>query len=124
MRLLPILLLTGCASFPQLDTSKAEIAWQTIHVVDAMQTVSIATRQCYHEADPITRRIIGKHPNQLNVALWWAGTAFGHAFVSKKLKDDHPKLYKFWQILTIGRSAYVVTQNHKIGLGPFAREDC
>ncbi|KKL56134.1 hypothetical protein LCGC14_2248410, partial [marine sediment metagenome] len=64
--LLLLALLGGCAT--TTDT-KYEIAFQVINAVDAYTTAQIRHTQGVEEENSITRSLIGKQPNETDVAL-------------------------------------------------------
>ena len=98
--------LSACATHP-------ESAWQTLHAIDAAQTMAIAMDDCYEEQDPITRRIIGRHPEPLAVVGWWAASAAGHLWVSSRLEG---RWLAAWQAITIIGTGNAVINNHGVGI--------
>ena len=116
--LAPALLLAGCATW-STETKYSEGAWQALHAADVAQTLQIARNpDCFYEKDPVTSRLIGKHPSQGAVLAWGAGTAAAHAIVTHELeKHDAPRwVRRTWQAVTIGGKAQVVGANWSIGL--------
>ena len=114
------LLMAGCSSVPP-----AELAWQSIHTIDVLQTVQIARSDCYREDNPITAGLIGKDPSVSEVLAWgaaWGGLHFG---VTRMLEAwEAPQWAQVgWQALTIGNTAYFVKQNHDQGIEPWGT-DC
>jgi hypothetical protein len=110
--ILAALLLSGCSALE----SKPELAWQSIHAIDAIQTYRIANDPCFHEANPLTQSFIGENPSRRSVIGWAVGSAVGHALVTDYLMDHHPNAAKWWQTLTISISGLSVGNNYQIGL--------
>lgn len=108
---LPLLLCAGCQT-------PGEATWQAMHLVDGLQTLSIAKDPCFYEKDPITRRIIGRNPSEADVVIWWAGTAVAHAWVSRRL-ERRERLYTIWQAVSLGSKGFTIGRNHSIGIRPF-----
>jgi hypothetical protein len=108
----------GCIGYVSGCASKAETAWQAVHAVDALQTLSIAKSDCFYEANWFTRQQIGKHPSETDVVLWWAAHAALHYAVTKSL-EGKPGLQKFWQSITLAKTSYYVIDNHRMGIRPF-----
>lgn len=114
-----VLLLSGCASMSEVP--KAEYAWQALLLVDAGQTIQIAQhRECYYEDNPVTHRVIGRHPDVLPVVAWMLGMSALHYAITMSLeeRDVPPWVRSGWQMLTIGKSAETVAHNYDIGLSP------
>lgn len=119
------LLISGCAAFRSLpaETRAEETAWQSLHGVDALQTLSVARDpDCYYEKvlDPVT----GKHPSDGVVVLWAATASALHFVVTDWLADhDHPVLVRVWEGITNASSAYWVGHNSKNGVRPFGHNE-
>lgn len=107
-------LATGCTALE----SRGEQAWLALHAIDAAQTYRIAEHpDCYREADPITKRIIGESPSRTQAATWAIGAAAFHVGVTELLlRNEHPKLAAAWQFITIGETASSVGNNFSIGI--------
>jgi len=73
---------------------------------------------CLEESNFITKRLIGKEPNYAEVGAWYVGTALTHWVVSRAL-DNHPKMKKIWEYVSIGAVGYTVYDNHDKGMRPF-----
>lgn len=117
MRALLILIalaFTGCASLPEL--SKTEIAWQSLHAIDAVQTYRASRDPCFEEGTALTEALIGDNPSAEAVVGWYVGTAFAHYAVSSWLEDRAPRLHTLWQFVTIADVGYAVGNNHSIGI--------
>lgn len=106
-----------CCGCTALETRESQ-AWLAIHAIDTVQTYRISQDPaCYHEADSITRSIIGEHPSSGEVLAWSAGIAGLNLGITELLlRNDHPKLAKAWQYLRISVSASAIAKNHQIGI--------
>lgn len=95
-----------------------EVAWQGLHAIDAAQTERGAgSDACYHEADPITRRLIGARPSPAGVAAWAAGEAALHYLITRALSAHAPRWALIgWQSITIGMVGSAVAHNYAIGV--------
>ena len=134
---LAVLGLAGCSSFTPMSTPAK--FWQAGHVVDTYQTLRIAENpECWREADPMTKALIGEHPSSGEVGLVMVAYSLGHAFISRWL-DKHTEEAMAnetenrgawyvgrvaWYVGTIASKYIVVANNNSIGLGPINRENC
>ena len=109
--------LTGCAASP------SEKVWQTLHLVDVAQTVNgAAGDSCYHERNPITRRVIGRQPSTETVLLWGVTVGVLHYAADRWLTSSGHADKKWVQILRgldIGVKGFTIGRNHGIGVRPF-----
>ena len=115
-------LAAGCAELPRDPYWKAEAAWQTGHVVDVLQTINGPARdECFFEDDPVTKKLIGKHPNTGEVVAWGVATGVLHYGVSKGLEHlNAPNWVKIgWQGISLTTKAYTVVNNHNEGIRPW-----
>ena len=112
-----LLLAAGCASFGDLspETRAEEIAWQSLHAVDALQTLSIARDpECFQET---TDPLLPRHPSQGAVVLWAAAASVLHFAVTDYLaKHTSATVVRLWQGVTIGTTSYWVVHNYAIGI--------
>jgi hypothetical protein len=108
------MLLSGCQA---LKTPESQ-AWLALHAVDTVQTFRIADDpRCFKESDSLTRRLIGEHPSDGEVAAWAIGSAALHLGVTELLlRNEHPRLAKAWQWVRIGVTAAAVADNYTIGV--------
>lgn len=91
------------------------MAWQTLHVVDTLQTRSAVRDACYQEGE--SAWLIGHRPSDATLAAWSIGTAAGHAGITHWLMEtEHTRLARIWQAITIAHSAYDVGNNFTIGV--------
>lgn len=112
-RLLLCLTLSGCASTP-----REEIVYQSLHLIDSLQTVQIARSNCHWEDAPGTKQIIGEHPSTAGAIAWGVGAGLAHWGVSHWLEDHGPRwAYWLWEGVTIGRTSYYIKQNNDQGIG-------
>lgn len=113
--------LSGCAELPSHWSSESKIeegVYQAVHVIDAGQTLYIASRpESWREAGS-GNAIIGSHPNQTEVYEWWAATAYVHAFVASVMECDNAPVWmrRTWQVVTIVDAAAAVRHNHNVGI--------
>jgi hypothetical protein len=106
--------LTSCAHL-----QPAEIAYQSLHVIDTLQTIQIARSTCYWENAPGTQQLIGKHPGTAGAIAWGIATALSHYGITRWMEaSDAPGWAKvLWQAVTIGRTSYYVKNNYEQGIG-------
>jgi hypothetical protein len=106
--------LTGCTALE----SRGEQTWLALHAVDTAQTYRIAQSDgCFREGNPITSAVIGEEPSTGEALAWGIGTAALHVGVTELLlRNDHPKLAKAWQFVTIGASSYAIGHNYSLGI--------
>lgn len=110
-------LLFGCAAMPNTwtkENQRLEIAYQAVHVVDLGQTLDIKNHPGLKEDN----WFLGEHPSDEKIALWYVGTAYGHAFVTSALeRENAPRwLCRTWQAVTIGNALSNIHGNYKLGL--------
>jgi hypothetical protein len=108
------LILTGCQA---LKTPESH-AWLALHAVDTIQTYHAAQQpECFHEGDSVTRRVIGTHPSDAEVAAWSIGSAALHLGVTELLlRNEHPALAKAWQYVRIGITTSAIAGNYSAGI--------
>ena len=110
--------LSGCAVYE--DMSPLEKAWQMANIIDIAQTVdgAVLDSSCYYESNPLTSRVIGKHPSLEKLLLWGAGTSMLHAYVGKKLDNSKlPRWTKFAiRSVDLGLKMDTVAHNYSIGV--------
>lgn len=107
-------LLNGCTAL----NDRTEQAWLTLHAVDSVQTYRIAQDPlCFHEANAVTQVVIGETPSRGQVIAWSLGSAAIHLGVTELLlRNEHPKLAKAWQYISIASTGYSVGNNYAIGI--------
>lgn len=75
-----VIFFCGCETFSRNN----EIAWQTMHLIDAAQTVQISKNpHCRKEGNNLTRAFIGENPSESDVYKWWGISAILHYFIFK-----------------------------------------
>lgn len=112
-----LLLLQGCAAMPLAwvkENQRLELAYQAVHVIDLAQTLQISKHPELRESN----WFLGEHPRSSKIAVWYAGTAYGHAFVTSALeRENAPRwMCRTWQALTIGDAINAVYGNYRLGL--------
>lgn len=118
----------GCADMPA--TGKAEIAWQTLNVVDAGQTVTIAREPSYF-IESRAQFAIGAHPTERHVYEFMAGYAVLHYAVYRWLDHEdevHPGAHwgqalAAWECVTLGEKVYNVGHNASLGIGLWGKSN-
>lgn len=119
------LALTGCTTLGgDAMSRRAEIAWQSMHALDTLQTMHIANSGgCYREVNPVTSRIIGEHPSDAGVSAVMLGYAMLHKFATDQLNERGAPRWMIgtWHAVTLGFAVKTVTQNHQLGLRPLGR---
>jgi hypothetical protein len=82
--LIGALALSACAVVPTDPGSRrAELAWQALNVADTVQTLQVAQHpQCWREANPLSRALIGEHPSSGEVGVLMVTYAYTHAAIS------------------------------------------
>lgn len=117
IRQLVVIAAISCAGCTALETKESK-AWLALHAVDTVQTLELAhDTRCYVERDGLTRRLIGSHPSDGEVAAWALGSAALQLGVTELLlRTDHPRAAAVWQYMRIGITASAVAENHSIGI--------
>jgi hypothetical protein len=115
--LLMLCCLGGCAAMPNTwtkENQRLEAAYQVVHVVDLGQTLDIKNHPGLKE----NNWFMGTHPSDGKIAVWYIGTAWGHAFVTSALENERaPRwLCRSWEVLTIGDALNNVRGNYQLGL--------
>jgi len=103
----------GCTALRQPE----ELAWQSMHVYDSLQTMDIVNDPCYAEGHAITAKLIGRNPSRGDVVGWAVGSAVFHAGVSELLlKRGMRKTYKVWQAVTILDTGMSISDGISVGV--------
>jgi hypothetical protein len=110
LTIIAVLTLTGCASTPFENWSKADtarqIAYSTLHVADWIQTRKIA--DCDDESNPI----LGLSPDRSTVDIYMGGTLVLQTVAAGLLKPEYRKWYQNFWIVAEG---YTVVRNYQLG---------
>ena len=98
------------------DWTKADTARQWVYtgvaLADALTTADIRNHDDIEEATPLARWALGKNPEPLPTAVYFAASAGLNYAIARAL----PRKYRAaWQTSTIALNGYVVGRN--IGLG-------
>ena len=89
-----------------------EASYQTVAVVDALQTAGISQNRYEREID----FAIGHHPKPASVAEWFGGMALGHFAVTDGLLHwGKPWMPLAWESVTIGFEGETVAWNIHVG---------
>lgn len=114
MRILLLCLILASPCYA--DISKHEIAWQTMHLIDVMQTIDIARSDGgFYEKNPMTRKFIGSHPEVDDVIKWGVGTSIAHYFIMGFIDRKFPNS-KYIRIADNLYKFNIIASNHSIGL--------
>lgn len=118
---------SGCSTM-----STYERTWQTMHLIDYGQTLHIArSPSCFREVNFMTKRLVGEHPSESEVALVTAGYALAHYGINRWLEAKAETtggrgwhgVLRFFQATTLLSKLHTVARNHSLGLRPFADGD-
>lgn len=137
-------LLSGCSSLnyyagpgwaerrdsnPEDKYVMAETTWHALNVLDTAQTMHIASaHECFSEADPLTRSIIGKKPDKSSVLAIGAAYSLIMHYAGRwlKFKAESSDPDSGWKearagfhAFALGTKLLTVGHNHAIGLRPF-----
>lgn len=97
------------AEWTKKDTAY-QVTYSILHVIDWGQTLDISkSPNKWRETNPI----LGRHPKQSTVNLYFASTLVGHTVVSYLLPKDWRRT---WQMMWIGIEGAMVYKNFSIGL--------
>jgi len=109
---LALLSLAGCG---QLRAD--EVAFHVLNTADMAQSINAISRDCFHEGDAFTSRILGDKPSSGEFALFGAAVSLGfHAFNRLDYVQERPKLRLAVNLLAIGAKGWQVAHNHDIGM--------
>lgn len=116
--------MAGCATLD--ERGALELTWQSLHAIDTAQTIHIARApSCFYEKNWLTSTIVGRHPDEADVAAVMLGYSMLHYFISQKLGElEDPRPLRVFQAVTLLQSGYNVVHNHSIGLRPFGSGGC
>ena len=89
------------------DIKIYEYAFQTLNLIDAVQTVSLLSKDGYHEKNPI----LGKDPSPIVVVGYKAMGGLLHYGMTKLLLSESPKHAKIFQQLSLAVQGGVVAWN-------------
>jgi len=104
------LIASGCATWTKQDTYR-HAALTTLFAVDYAQTMKIAREpNRFEEKNPI----IGSHPNEQEVTLYFAGT---YALTTVTAMFIPPKYRRWFQYIVIGGQSVCILNNLYVGLG-------
>jgi len=81
----------------------------TVKAIDWLQTKEIARNPRYYEENPI----LGKHPKQNTVDIYFLSTAMAHSIIAYYLPE---KYRRAWQCIFIGIQAGCVMNNYHTGV--------
>lgn len=99
-------LLAGCVTGRE--------AFHALHLADVGQTASSVALGPCHEADSLTRRLIGREPSLEAVALWGLAVAIGFELVRDRLPASWVPPFEW---LSVTAKAVTVARNQARGCG-------
>lgn len=117
-----LLCCTGCATLP-----KAEYAWQSVALVDTLQTVTVAqSPDCLYESDRYAARIYGSpHPGAARVIEVNSALAVIHAGVASFLSAlGWTRALDLFEDASLLYSGTAVVHNTRMGIGLAAGDIC
>lgn len=111
--LLPVLFLSGCASFaPPKNWTKADtrrqIAYSTLLAFDATTTARIGERPDLIEGNPVTRAVIGSRPEPTETYAAAALLGLANYWIARRMKPERRRILHF---AGIGTHVHAVRQN-------------
>lgn len=104
---------------PYANMSRAEVAWQTAHLIDVAQTIEITKDPYYSEANVVTAQLIGQCPKLNDVLAWGIATSYLHATLGGMMdrSDRLPRWSKaLIRSIDFAYKANAVTGNFQIGI--------
>lgn len=107
-----ILLITTSSAYADEWTStdtKREVAYQSLAVVDWLQTRNIARNPDYWEQNVL----LGNHPSVARVNQYFALTGIAHYFISEALPEKYRAPFQY---ISIGVEIGAVAHNFSIGI--------
>jgi hypothetical protein len=123
-----VLALAGC-SHMTTQTRWLEVGHAALMATDGSQTLQgLNAPACFHENDPITRRVIGRHPSDEAVVAWTAASFALRMAVANwldgKVSDSDARGWRWarwtWHALTYAQEIGTVRDNHQLGVSAFA----
>lgn len=90
-----------------------EMGYVAIAVADAFTTADIRNHPDIEEVAPGTRQVLGRNPEPVPTAAFFAAEMGLHYLVSKALP---PTARRIWQVTTVSVQGAVVANNIRIGL--------
>lgn len=117
MKLILVLLTLSLSACSNFQMSRKEMVWQTLHAIDAAQTLQIAKHpECFGEGNAFTRELIGEHPSEKNVLVWWLTSAITYHFVDQWFAEKPKDVRNAFRFVTIADAFRATTQNANDGL--------
>ena len=107
--------LIACLMLWPTDIKVEEALFQSVHVVDTIQTINIRhTPNCYERE---SRWAIGSEPSASKVIAFMAAGSLSHLVVTDWLvRSGHPNVARMFEGLTIGWSGHDVVGNYRLGI--------
>jgi hypothetical protein len=113
LALLFLLSFGGCATLPPEQRAE-EAAYQSLHLVDTLQTLQIHNGYSSYEQSPV----LGRHPSQTAIVAYMAAEAGLHAIVTEQLSERGAPIWvqRVWAGASIGFTALTVRHNMQTGI--------
>jgi hypothetical protein len=90
-----------------------ELSYAAVAIADAMTTADIRNHDTLEEDMPVARALLGRNPEPLPTAAYFAGTIAVHYAISRLLPKPARNL---WQTSSIAFNANIVANNYQLGL--------
>lgn len=92
----------------------SELSYQSLHLIDTLQTLDIARQPGHYETNPV----LGRHPSDRAVLAYMAGEALLHVVVSDQLaRHDAPAWMRAaWHVTSVSMAGNTVRANAQLGL--------
>jgi len=100
------------ADWTKLNTGM-EVAYVAVAVADAFTTADIRHHDNLEEVQPVARALLGRNPEPVPTALYFAGTMAIHYGISRVLPRGAREV---WQATTIVVNGSIVANNYQLGL--------
>ena len=91
------------------NDKKAIFVFNVLQGIDMLQTLEIVNNDNYHE----TNKILGKHPNEAHVILYFIARGFSHYEATKMIPQRYRSL---WHTYNIVYNYDVIRDNHQLGI--------
>ena len=89
------------------EIKQLELAYQTLNVIDAVQTIDCLDRNVCRELNPL----LGRNPSAEKVIAFKAGGGIIHFLITRAIYERDPYLAKRFQVLSLVVQGGVVAAN-------------
>jgi hypothetical protein len=101
VRFLPLLFLTGCATWSDRD-----VAVSVVIIADAITTSRIQDKPNVWESGPVAKRFLGPQPETSDVVVYFGAILVGNYFISRALPERWRLRWQLWEISAHGVGVY------------------